>query len=384
MTQRALLNALLIAFTLSGVVQAQSSHTDREPDTFSFAPAFRAEGFDDFSVGFALRGVTSEGSRVTSRLSAGPNPENQLVSATLSYERPLTLVGAPAALRVGASSDFTQGHPLASGEGRTYTQRLTGLSVGLEQSLSVFTLGLVGRIVGAEAFLENADEMADGVALLSDDFSGVFGASFRYNSELGGELSGERGDPRSGGAAALTLGYGLGERYGRGADEQLSWAQADLALRGYVGVSGRGISLQDAPRFVLAARLNAGANVGDAPLWRRLSPSLRGYDDFALVGERTFDLSADVRYHTGLSAPFGSGFGLSALIPYLFTDAGDAWGGDAARRYRAPKLEGGVQRSYGAGAQFGLETPFAALPLNLWYARGAQGGALGFEVGFLY
>ena len=363
-----------------GAAQEPSSEPAQTPDTFSFAPAFRAEDFDDFSVGFALRGLTSQGAQVTTRLTAGPNPEDQLVDAAFSYEQPLAplFTRDPLRLRVAASSNFTQGHPLGldtAGEERTYTERLTQLSVGLGQPLSIFTVGLEGRIVGSELFVEDGD--AAEVALLPDDFSALLEATFSYSGQV------RPGIPSSGGAAELALSYGLGYLLGE-ANEQLSWGGAQLGLRGYLGFDERGFLLRDAPRFVLASRFNAGLNEGDAPVWRRLSPSLRGYDDFALVGERTFDLSADLRFYTGLSPSFGEGFGLFALTPYLFADAGDAWGGNPERQYRAPELNDGVQVSYGAGAQIGLETPFFPLPLNVWYARGAQGGSIGFEVGFLY
>ena len=355
-------------------------------DTFSFSPAFRFTGLDleDFSVGFELTGVTSQGAEVTSRLTAGPNPEDQLVDAALSYEQPLAspFASDPLRLRVAASSNFTQGHPLGldtAGEERTYTERLTQLSVGLAQPIGVFTVGLEGRIVGSESFVEDEDNSdAAEVTRLPDDFSGLVEATFSYDGQV------RPGFPSSGGAVELAVGYGLGEKRGLDEDEQLSWTQGELGLRGYLGFDERGLLLRDAPRFVLASRFKAGLNEGDAPVWRRLSPSLRGYDDFTLVGERYVDLSADLRYHTGLSPSFGDGFAIFAFTPYLFVDAGDAWGGDPERRYRAPELNGGVQVSFGAGAQIGLETPFAELPLNIWYARGGQGGALGFEVGLLY
>ncbi len=359
-----------------------ASATSQTPDTFSFAPAFRLEAFDDFAVGFELRGLTSEGATLTSRLTAGPNPEDQLLGAALSYEQPLApLFTRDLTLRVAASSNFTQGHPLgldAAGEERTYTERLTQLSVGLGQPFGVFDVGLEGRIIGSETFVEDDNDNAAEVTLLLDDFSALVEATFSYGGQV------RPGFPSSGGAAELSLGYGLGEKRGLGANEQLSWGQAELGLRGYLGFDERSLLLRDAPRFVLASRFNAGINEGDAPVWRRLSPSLRGYDDFALVGERYFDLSADLRYYTGLSSSFGDGFGLFALTPYVFADAGDAGGGVSERRYRAPGLDDGVQVSFGAGAQIGLETPFVPLPLNVWYARGEQGGSVGFEVGFLY
>ena len=209
---RNLLDAVFALCTLSlipySLAQAQPSapQTASPPqrDTLSFAPAFRFTGLDleDFSLGFELTGTILADAEVTSRLTVGPNPEDQLVGAALSYEQPLAplLTSDPLTLRVVASSDFTQGHPLALAQGRTYTERLTQVEVGLEQPLSIFSVGLRGRVIGSEASLEVEEDDVEGDvtedALLPNDLSGLLEVTFRYEGV-------EPGTPSSGIAAEL-------------------------------------------------------------------------------------------------------------------------------------------------------------------------------------
>ena len=390
---RIFLTSLLLGLLLgSSLTYAQVSADPPLPgteiltETFSVNPAYRFTSFGDFAVGVALSGTTLAGETVSTRLTVGPNPEQQLLSAAFLYTRPVDLFTREAAsVRVFATTDFTQSYPLTSNvppeEVRTFTERLNQFGMGLFQPVGGrLEVGLSGRVVGSEAFLEGADVPlgADVAPLPVDGFSVLAEASVRYRSRGLEEVIA----PALGGVAEAALGYGLGR-----SDEPLSWGQIQLGLRGYFsfseGFEVRDFSVQDR-RLTLVGGLDAGANFGVAPAWRRLAPELRGYDTFALVGQRYWDATLELRYYTDVDLSLGQTSALRDLTPYLFVDAGNAWGGAASSGYRAPELGDAAQLSFGAGTQFALETRFFALPLNVWYVRGAQGGRIGFEARYLY
>ena len=377
--------------TLADAQSVQPAASSTFEPGLSFGPVLRFKAFDDFSVGLELRGTTVYGERVVTTLAAGPNPEGQLASAGLRYEQPFfdLSFGEDATLSLVARSSFAQSYPLqlepdppgSALETRTFTERLNELEVGLAQPFGEIEVGVEGRIVGAEAVLERRDapeglEPGEGRELLpSDSLSAVVEVSALYEG-----VAENTPAPPSGGAASVGVGYGLGL-----SDASLSWVQVQVGGRGYLALGDLlGVQKTDegTPSVVLASRMNAGANVGRAPAWRRFAPVLRGYDAFDLVGARYIDLSLDLRYYTGLDAALGGPSYLRGVTPYGFVDAGNAWGDEGAS-YRTPDIGEGIQVGFGAGLQLDLETQYFRLPLNLWYARGTR-GKVGFALEYPY
>ena len=331
---------VLIFLLLSSLASAQPAEPVADAafqPGLSFGPVLRFGAFDDFSVGLELRGVAVYGERITTTLAAGPNPEGQLAIAGLLYEQPFLDLsfGENATLSFFARSSFAQSYPLvldaepdplgSAPETRTFTERLNALGLGLAQPFGEVEVGVEGRVVGSEAFLERRGAPGDieddaGRELLpSNSLSAVVEVSARYEG-----VTENTPVPASGGAASLSFGYGLGR-----SSAPLSWAQVQLGARGYLTLDDL-LGIQSAnggtPSVTLASRANAGANLGRAPAWRRLAPTLRGYDAFDLVGQRYVDLSLDLRLYTGLDAALGGPFVSARCDPVRLRGRGQRLG----------------------------------------------------------
>jgi outer membrane protein insertion porin family len=273
---------------------------------------------------------------------------------------------------LGGNGDFN---------GRTYSERRKGGTLGFSRPFNQFTRGFV-------TFRGETVETSNLTSLTDVDVGRFLGQSGPVQSGTFRLVNNTRDfdrDPGTGLYKSMSLEMGRSNvtEHTMGAGNLIvdtpvegPFGKLQFDLRGYWSKGGRKENPND-KRTTIAARLLAGVSTGDLPFFEQFfmggAESLRGYREDRFWGTKMVLASLEYRRPVAQS-----------MTGVLFVDCGDAWGGpDRYKPMGGAELtqHSGFEANFGAGIGMRVNTPIGNLRLDYALLKSAGGPSTSFSIG---